>query len=279
MEVDTGASVSLINVSMFNQIKNQNDSIFLTKSKLRTYTSEVVTPTGEVKVNTEYKNQSLCIPVIVMKNRPNLLGRDILKILQSNWFELFNIYVSEISAVYENESLKKILSDYKEISKPELGTLKGVEITLHVDLDAKPCFCRACPVPYALKNRIEKELERLVSEGIYEAIPHSKWAASIVSVIKNDSSIRICGDYKKTINRVSECDRYPVPKTEDLFATLNGREKFSKLDLSHAYHQLLLAPESRSLLIVNTHKGLFQPRHLQFGVHSASGIFQREMHH
>ena len=93
MEVDTGASVSLINVSMFNQIKNQNDSIFLTKSKLRTYTSEVVTPTGEVKVNTEYKNQSLCIPVIVMKNRPNLLGRDILKILQSNWFELFNIYV------------------------------------------------------------------------------------------------------------------------------------------------------------------------------------------
>ena len=210
MEVDTGASVSLINVSMFNQIKNQNDSIFLTKSKLRTYTSEVVTPTGEVKVNTEYKNQSLCIPVIVMKNRPNLSGRDILKILQSNWFELFNIYVSEISAVYENESLKKILSDYKEIFKPELGTLKGVEITLYVDRDAKPHFCRARPAPYALKDRIEKELERLVSEDIYDAIPPSKWTAPIVPVIKNDGCIRICGDYKQTINRMSECDRYPV---------------------------------------------------------------------
>ena len=73
-----------------------------------------LTPTkkGEVKVNIEYKDQSLCIPVIITENGPNLLGRYVLKILQLNWFELFNICnISEISAVYENESLKKILSD------------------------------------------------------------------------------------------------------------------------------------------------------------------------
>ena len=75
---------------------------------------------------------------------------------------------------------------------------------------------------------------------------------------------------------MSKCDRYPVPKTEDLFATFNKGEKFSKLDLSHAYQQLLLAPESRSLT-VRTDKGLFQPRCLQFGEQSASGILQREM--
>ena len=75
---------------------------------------------------------------------------------------------------------------------------------------------------------------------------------------------------------MSKCDRYRVPKTEDLFATLNKGEKFSKLDLSHAYQQLLLAPESRSLTVSND-KGLFQPRCLQSGVQSASGIFQREM--
>ena len=49
------------------------------------------------------------------------------------------------------------------------------------------------------------------------------------------------------------------------------------LDLSHTYQQLLLSPKSRPLLTVNTHKGLFQPKRLQFGIHSASGIFQREM--
>ena len=38
-----------------------------------------------------------------------------------------------------------------------------------------------------------------------------------------------------------------------------------------------MSPKSRELLTVNTHKGLFQPTRLQFGVHSASGIFQREL--
>ena len=47
--------------------------------------------------------------------------------------------------------------------------------------------------------------------------------------------------------------------------------------MSHAYQQLLLNPESRSYLTINTHKGLFQPTRLQFGVNSASGIFQREI--
>ena len=41
---------------------------------------------------------------------------------------------------------------------------------------------------------------------------------------------------------------------------------------SYYYHL-----ESHPLLIVNTHKGLFQPKRLQFGIHSASVIFQREM--
>ena len=113
--------------------------------------------------------------------------------------------------------------------------------------------------------------------GIYEPVYSSKWAAPIVPVFKPDGSIRICGDYKQTVNTVADCDKYPVPKTEDIFATLHGGEKFTKLDLSQAYQQLLLSPKSRELLTVNTHKGLFQPTHLQFGVHSASGIFQREL--
>ena len=58
---------------------------------------------------------------------------------------------------------------------------------------------------------------------------------------------------------------------------MHGGEKFTKLGLSQAYQKLLLPPKSRELLTVNTHKGLFQPTCLQFGVHSASGIFQMEL--
>ena len=94
---------------------------------------------------------------------------------------------------------------------------------------------------------------------------------------KSNGSIRICGDYKVTINPVLQVDQFPVPKPDDLFATLAGGKKFSKLDLSHAYQQVLLEPESRKYVTVNTHKGLYQYNRLPFGVASAPAVFQQTM--
>ena len=50
---------------------------------------------------------------------------------------------------------------------------------------------------YALNERIEKELERLVKDNIYEPIHYSKWAAPIVPILKDEGTVRICGDYKQ----------------------------------------------------------------------------------
>ena len=80
-----------------------------------------------------------------------------------------------------------------------------------------------------------------------------------------------------TVNMVATSDKYPVPKTEALLATLNGGQKFTKLDLSQAYQQLLLDVKTFVYLTINMHKGIFRPTRLQFGVHSTAGIFQREM--
>ena len=69
-------------------------------------------------------------------------------------------------------------------------------------------------------------------------------------------------------------DQYPVPRVEDLFATLAGGQKFSKLDLSHAYQQVLIESASRKYVTVNTHKGLYQDNRLPFGVASTLAVFQ-----
>ena len=58
---------------------------------------------------------------------------------------------------------------------------------------------------------------------------------------------------------------------------MNRGQKLTKLDLSQAYQQLLLNEKSCDYLTINMHSGLFHPTRLQFGVHSAAGIFQREM--
>ncbi len=73
----------------------------------------------------------------------------------------------------------------------------------------------------------------------------SEWAAPILLVLKPDNSVRICGDYKLTVNQVSKLEQYPIPKLEDLFEKLSGDERFNKLDLSHTYQQVTLDEASK----------------------------------
>ena len=61
------------------------------------------------------------------------------------------------------------------------------------------------------------------------------------------------GIYRVTVNNVIESNTYPLPTTEDLFATLAGGKIFSKIDLSSAYLQLELSEASKNLLINRQH--------------------------
>ena len=112
-------------------------------------------------------------------------------------------------------------------------------------------------MPYILRERVEKELDRLLNEGIIEPVQFSDWAAPIVPIAKEDGRIRICRDYRVTINHLSKLDSYPIAKADDLIAALAGGKSFSKLDLSHAYLQLVLDEESRKFTTINTQRGLF----------------------
>lgn len=125
-----------------------------------------------------------------------------------------------------------------------------------------------------MKAKVEVEIERLLRDNIIEPVKHSEWAAPVVPVLKPDNTVQLCGDYKLTVNRVSKLEQYPVPRLDDLFATLSGGQKFTKLDMSHTYHQIA-DEESKKYVTVNTHKGLFTYRVLPFGVSSSPAIFQR----
>ena len=96
----------------------------------------------------------------------------------------------------------------------------------------------------------------------------------IVPVLKQDGSVRICGDHKVTVKQAAKVDTYPLPRINDLFASLAGGQSFSKLDLAHAYQQVPPDEESKKLVVINTHKGLVAYNRLPFGVSAAPAIFQ-----
>jgi len=267
-QVDTGASLSVMNNETF--VKTINAPLQPSRKILKTYTGETVNIRGEAVVEVSDGNQTLNLPIVVVeKGGPPLLGR--------NWLNRFNIDLSLNRLDSHHQKLQELLTRHDNIFKSSAGCLSDVRVRLHTKPDSNPKFCRARQPPYALREAIEEELSRLQREGIIEAVEHSDWATPIVPVRKRDGTIRICGDYKNTVNKVCQEDNYPIPRIEDLAYALSGGEKFTKLDLAHAYTQLQLDEDSRKLTTINTHKGLFMYHRLCFGISAAPGIFQRTM--
>ena len=202
---------------------------------------------------------------------PSLFGRNWLNHITLDWRNVFAVRNTRLGALHV------LMHRHQELFSEGLGTVKPYKATLQVQPGAKPRFFKPRPVPFAIKGAIGKELDRLEQQGILKKVSSSDWAAPIVAVPKKDGKFRICGDYKVTVNQVLAIEQYPLPKPEDLFATLARGKFFSKLDLSQAYLQLLLDDTSLPYVTVNTHQGLYTCTRLPFGVASAPAIFQRMM--
>ena len=91
-----------------------------------------------------------------------------------------------------------------------------------------------------------------------EKVSQSEWATPIVVVRKPGGKVRICGDFKVTINPVLRNDVYLLPLPEELlFHKLNGGTRFTKLDLADVYLQIRLDKSSKQLAVLNTNQGLY----------------------
>lgn len=117
--------------------------------------------------------------------------------------------------VQTRETEHEVLKEFENVFDGKLGTNKGAKAKIHIKDNAKPKYFKPRPVPFAIKEQISSELDRLELEGTIEKVQFSEWAVPIVPIVKPDGSIRICGNYKVTINPYSLIDNYPIPKTED----------------------------------------------------------------
>ena len=272
MELDTGAATALMTLKDFREIFHHEPDLKKTDLTLKTYTNELILPLGKVSVIVRYKDKCLELPLQILKegNGP-ILGR--------NWIHELNILESfyNIQETEPKVLASQIKGDFPQVFGEGIGTIKEIKGELRLKPNTVPKYMRARTVPYAIKTKVEEELDHLTKEGVLVPVKCSKWATPIVPIVKGNGKIRICGDYKTTVNPNLVVEQYTLPRIEDMLAKLEMGERFTKIDLRQAYLQLTLDEESKQLTTINTHKGLYQYNRLVYGITSAPAIWQKTM--
>lgn len=277
MEIDTGAGISVIPANVYES-NFKNCELKATNVRLRSYNGSIIVPEGELYVSMKYqgKCKSNCRLIVIKNGTTSLLGRDLMKAFNIN---IKGTTVSNVNNLTYNKQydsdLSMILKNYNELFNNELGLYKFDKVELQVNPEAKPIFCKPRPIPFAFRELVNKELDELESKGVISPIKDAEWGTPLVPVLKDNGKLRLCADYKITINKFV-CDvKHPLPRIEELFAALQGGERFTKLDLASAYNQLELTDSTKLLLAWSTHKGIYKLNRLPYGTKPACAIFQK----
>ena len=116
---------------------------------MQTYLGEPINVKGQVQVEVQYEQQQVKLPLVIVDgNGPSLFGRQWLDCIKLNWRLINHV---------QSETLQSVLDHHQEVFNSELGTLKGYEAKILVDTDAQPRFCKARPVPYAMRSKVRRK--------------------------------------------------------------------------------------------------------------------------
>ncbi|UYV70232.1 hypothetical protein LAZ67_7002248 [Cordylochernes scorpioides] len=102
----------------------------------------------------------------------------------------------------------------------------------------------------------------------------SPFSSPVTLVTKRDKTKRFCIDYRK-VNELISSDAHPLPRIEGILDRLAQAKYFSTADISSAYWQVPIHPDSRPLLAFATLEGLYQPTRLPFGLKTSPQIYER----
>ncbi|XP_063363538.1 uncharacterized protein LOC134652296 [Cydia amplana] len=209
MLYDPGAVHSVIGKNLWNSIGRPP----LKKCKnLMAYTEVEIETLGtcEITVNA-FNIQKVLTVYVTLRNDIPLFGLDwclSFKLPLPPGARLCNIktpaaITSTQHDTKHNNAVQNILQDFKSLFDGKLGTIKGHSAKIHIPNDVTPKTFRPRPVPLALREQVNSELQRLVQEEVIEPVDTMstpiEWASPIVIAIKANGSIRICADFKESV--------------------------------------------------------------------------------
>ena len=167
-----------------------------------------------------------------------------------------------------------ILHEYADIFKG-VGTLPGGPYHIKLKDSYKPVQHPPRSVPLGMQSAYKAELDRLVKEGIItEVHEHTEWINSIVPVMKEDGSLRLCLD-PKDLNKAIERNQWYARTLDDILPELVQSKYFTVKDATSRFWHILLDLRSSLLTTFNTLWGKYRWLRMPFGLKSL-GMFSRK---
>jgi len=272
LEIDTGSFISTLSKTDLKDLRNYK--IVNTTKRAKGYGNSVIKFVGETTLDVKFNNKRVTHTFLIVDSQQvSLLGRDLCKKL--------NIKIAfpakqgnfAVNSVIGND----VLSKYSNYLSDNFQSNVNHKVSLDINPETRPIFCKARSVPLKYKELVKAELGRLEKLGIISKSFRSDWACPSVNVLKSDGTIRVCGDYSLTINKCMDTVQYPLPSVEEVIMKLGNSKVFSKIDLKNAFLQLPLDDKSKQYTTINTSEGLMVYNFLPFGVASSPALFQSFM--
>ena len=287
-QVDTGAQCNVLPVHLYKVASGDTKLVHVSsqKSHITTYGGMKLPIVGHVLLPVS-RGDRRCIlncKLVDCANVRPLLGRKAcvgMKIIQYLDNDEINKPTVDSGSVFTLDiavlTWKQVLTDFSHVFAEGPGCLCG-EHAIQLDPDAQPVQHAPRRVPVALRDRLKKELDKLVKNDIICPVTKpTRWVNSLVVVLKKDGNLRICLD-PKDLNRAVQREHYPLPTIEDVATRLHGAKVFTILDVRAGFNHLVLEEDSSLLTTFNSPFGRYRWKRMPFGICSAPEVFQRRMH-
>ena len=185
-----------------------------------------------------------------------------------------DVKVNEKLDQVKSEEVWTLIEEFNSVFTDFPGKTDLLEC--HIDLvDDTPVRQRQYPVPFAIRESMRNEVEKMEKMGVIEE-SQSEYCSPSVIVRKPDSSHRYCIDFRR-VNAISVLDSEPIPNQEAIIAKLGKCKYFTKIDLSKGFWQIPITAKDRHKTAFATERGLRQFVVMPFGLVNASSIFCRMM--
>lgn len=274
MLIDSGSPINTVPSEWWDKMKRQGAFTDLTHGSnriIKAYATEKpleveVTFRANIEVVGHVKPSTTAKFYVIKDANQSLLSREtavIIKLLK------IGVDVSALKVTETNEHTTETAGEFPSIP--------GVMVKLSFDPTIKPVRIVRIRIPVAMQDAVQQRLDEREKLKIIEDAPlDAPWMSPMEVVPKGKGDFRIVYDLREP-NKAVNIEHHPMPHIPDFHRQLHGAKKYSKIDITGAFHHLKLHPESRGFTAFMTPKGPKQFTRVPFGLNTAPETYQRHM--